>query len=132
MCDRNIPPIPDEFQSWRDLGGNLCRRRTEGERAQNNIVFIDSTAYENPVENHLRMCLFPSVAAVAATGLCSCGAARLCAGRQAGGRGGAYPNQQQDKSPSFRSSVNSNEFNAHSQISLFSTGLDGSGDEAQI
>lgn len=113
------------------ISGNLCRRKTE-ERAENNIVSVDSTAYENPGENHLRMCLFPSVAA-AATGLCSCRAARLRAGRRAGGRGGASPNQQQYKSPSFHCSLKSNEFNAHSQISPFSTqALNGSWDEAQI
>lgn len=68
------------------ISGNLYRRKSEGtgrERAENNIVSVDSTAYENPGENHLRMCLFPSVAA-AATGLCSCRAARLRAGRRAG------------------------------------------------
>lgn len=62
-----------------------------------------------------------------------CVAAELLGSVQAGGRGGASPNQQQYKSPSFHSSVKSNEFNAHSQISLFSTqALNGSGDEAQI
>lgn len=118
IFDWKVSPIPAEFQGRRELWDcvNLCRRASREQRH-----FTDSTAYEKRVQNHLRMCLFPSVAAVAATGLCSCGAARLRAGRRAGGRGGASPNQQQYNSPTFHSFVKSNEFNAHSQISLFST-----------
>lgn len=143
ICNWKVSPIPNEFQSCRRAGGNLwtsAEGEPRGSEGRTTSSLLTPRRTRTPLKIISVCVCFPlrrpwwrrPLDCVAEERL---GSVQLS--RRAGGRGGgASPNQQQYKSPSFHSSVWSQTSSTPTPQNLPPVfprkAMNGSGDDAQI